>query len=135
MFPMPIKDLKALVARTNTRKMGEREKQLKRLILKGDFESERELADLIWPYDRVCMEYLRHTKNSFFQHIERVVYDQSTEPGARKNFIDCWKSYLTIKILQASWQRKEMLYFAERLLKKAKRYEVNVEVVDTDDML
>lgn len=129
-----MKELVNLIAQTDPQDMSKREQELRNLIL-DNHTSEKELAKLMWGKDKHRIEYLRKVKSRLFRYVEKIVFDLPTTSPYQAKYVECFKEYLAVKILQSAWRKEEAIFFAERLIRKALRYEVTEVVVGTADIL
>ncbi len=130
-----MKDLLSLIKETVPDGMTKRERALRSLVLREPSYSDRALAQILWPNDRHRIEYLRQTKLALFRHVDRVIYESESTSAYHRQYLNCLKTYLSIQILDSKAEYQEMLFFAEKLVKKAVRYEVTEVAIGTADVL
>ena len=129
-----MKSLTTLIAKTNPKYLSGKERDLRAAVL-GKWEKENDLAEKVWPGDQHQMEYFRKTRERLLKRvIGEVLAFKETSPYQGK-FAECHKELAALHVLQSSGHRKEMIYFAERLIKKALRYEITDVIVATADII
>ena len=125
-----MKELRRLLEQMRPALLTKREDELRRLILKHPNFDEKSLAYILWPEDEHQMAYMRHTRDRLLRQIRHTVIDLKDNSDFQGKVADCHKDFMIVQVLNSLGMRTEMVYFAERLIKRAVRLEIS-EMVRT----
>ncbi len=120
-----MKELRKILEQTKPDILTKREDELRQLILKHPNFDEKSLAYILWPKDPHQMVYLRYTRGRLLKQVRHTVLDLKDSSEYQAKFSDCHKDFMVVQVLRSMGMRKEMVYFAERLIKRALRLEMS----------
>ncbi len=130
-----MKELRKLLANIDPEILSKRERELLRLITSGVDRSDRQIADLMWPKDKHQIVYLRQTKDRIMRHLGHIVMDLKENSPYQGRVAECHKEFMALQILRSLGMRQELVFYAERLIRRALRLELSDIITAVADAL